>query len=231
MFRRSLSIQRCLRFKPCRIKYSHQQQRSMHSIQMEEQAALVLDSELLEFEPSDREASRDFAQLLVSTFDIDLPQKDADVCLMMSGGLDSAFAAWLLTSLDYKVEGTFARCWNEQEEDHGDRVCPDDLHYADVQSTCAQLGIESRQIDLTSEYWNSVFQPFLERLSNNQTPNPDVDCNRNVKFDTFFDVVTAGRQNLDQSFENQIFVSGLLSKINKKKKQFQLNLFYFRIFQ
>jgi asparagine synthetase B (glutamine-hydrolysing) len=158
--------------------------------------------DLLKFPSDDRHASRDLARSIVTHYDLQLPTRNAPVCMMMSGGIDSSFVAWLLKSLDYDVRGVYARCWSVQEEDDDQMACRADNDFADVVAVCKRLSIDCSSVDLTQQYWLDVFQPFLQQLTrDNQTPNPDIDCNRRVKFDAFF------RLALNES-KNENVVSG-----------------------
>ena len=99
----------------------------------------------------------------------------------MSGGVDSAVAAWLLKCDGYSVTGLFMHNWEE------DGQCPAADDWADVQSVCAALGIECYSVDFAKEYADGVFDYFLKEYRAFRTPNPDVLCNRAVKFGVFRD--------------------------------------------
>ncbi len=104
------------------------------------------------------------------------------VILGMSGGVDSSVAAVLLKEQGYEVLGLFMKNWDETDE-NGD--CPAAKDYADVQSVCARLGITCYSIEFIEEYRNHVFAEFLRQYEAGFTPNPDVLCNREIKFDLF----------------------------------------------
>ncbi len=100
----------------------------------------------------------------------------------MSGGVDSSVSAWLLKSLGYRVIGLFMKSW-EEFDDRG--VCKSSIEYADVVRVCEQLQIPCYTVNLVEEYQNRVFAAFLADLEKGLTPNPDVLCNREIKFDAF----------------------------------------------
>ncbi len=104
------------------------------------------------------------------------------VILGMSGGVDSSVAALLLKEQGYDVLGLFMKNWDETDE-NGD--CPASKDYEDVQKVCAQLDIPCYSIEFVSEYRDHVFAEFLKQYEAGYTPNPDVLCNREIKFDLF----------------------------------------------
>jgi tRNA-specific 2-thiouridylase len=104
------------------------------------------------------------------------------VILGMSGGVDSSVAAVLLKEQGYQVLGLFMKNWDETDE-NGD--CPAARDYEDVKQVCAKLGIPCYSIEFIEEYRNHVFAEFLRQYEAGHTPNPDVLCNREIKFDLF----------------------------------------------
>jgi tRNA-specific 2-thiouridylase len=104
------------------------------------------------------------------------------VILGMSGGVDSSVAAYLLKEQGYEVLGLFMKNWDETDE-NGD--CPASKDYEDVQKVCAQLDIPCYSIEFIEEYRDNVFNDFLKQYQAGYTPNPDVLCNREIKFDLF----------------------------------------------
>ncbi len=110
------------------------------------------------------------------------------VIVGMSGGVDSSVSALLLIQQGYQVEGLFMKNW---EEDDGSEYCTamDDL--ADAQSVCDKLGIRLHKANFAAEYWDNVFEHFLNEYKNGRTPNPDILCNREIKFKAFLDYALA----------------------------------------
>nr|CAB3267265.1 mitochondrial tRNA-specific 2-thiouridylase 1 [Phallusia mammillata] len=104
------------------------------------------------------------------------------VICAISGGVDSAVAALLLKRKGYDVLGVFMTNWDLTDEVG---VCSqdEDRHYA--QKVCTALKIPFQEVNLVKEYWVNVFQPMIENYSHGKTLNPDVLCNRHVKFDAF----------------------------------------------
>ena len=102
----------------------------------------------------------------------------------LSGGVDSSVAAALLLEQGYEVVALFMKNW--EEDDDGDFcAAADDL--ADATQVCEALDIELRTVNFSSEYWDNVFRRFIREFANGKTPNPDVLCNREIKFDVFLD--------------------------------------------
>jgi len=106
------------------------------------------------------------------------------VIVGMSGGVDSSVAAMLLLEAGYQVEGLFMKNW---EEDDGTEYCTAKEDLADAQSVADQLGIRLHSANFAAEYWDGVFEHFLREYGAGRTPNPDILCNREIKFRAFLD--------------------------------------------
>ena len=102
----------------------------------------------------------------------------------MSGGVDSSVAALLLLEQGYRVEGLFMKNW---EEDDDADYCAAAVDLADAQAVCDRLGIRLHSVNFASEYWDRVFQHFLQEYRAGRTPNPDILCNKEIKFNAFLD--------------------------------------------
>jgi len=102
----------------------------------------------------------------------------------MSGGVDSSVAAHLLIEQGFHVEGLFMKNW---EEDDSEEYCTAAEDLKDAQSVCDQLGIPLHTVNFSAEYWDRVFAHFLSEYKAGRTPNPDVLCNREIKFRAFLD--------------------------------------------
>lgn len=102
----------------------------------------------------------------------------------MSGGVDSSVSAALLIKQGHQVEGMFMKNW---EEDDTQEICTADEDVKDAQSVSDQLGIKLHRRNFASEYWDHVFEEFLAEYKQGRTPNPDILCNREIKFKTFLD--------------------------------------------
>ena len=106
------------------------------------------------------------------------------VIVGMSGGVDSSVAAWLLKDQGYQVEGLFMKNW---DEDDGTEYCTAKEDLADAQAVSDRLGIKLHTANFAAEYWDNVFEHFLEEYKAGRTPNPDILCNREIKFKAFLD--------------------------------------------
>ena len=102
----------------------------------------------------------------------------------MSGGVDSAVSALLLKEQGYNVIGLFMNNW-EEKDDTG--VCTATEDYEDVKRVCQTIGIPYYSVNFAKEYWDRVFSTFLSEYEKGRTPNPDVLCNREIKFGPFLD--------------------------------------------
>lgn len=113
------------------------------------------------------------------------------VVVGLSGGVDSSVAAYLLKKEGYEVIGLFMRNWDSlvnndiEGNPHQGPICPQEEDYNDALKVAEQLGIELHRIDFIKEYWDNVFTYFLEELKKGRTPNPDLMCNKYIKFDLF----------------------------------------------
>ena len=99
--------------------------------------------------------------------------------IAMSGGVDSSVSALLLQQQGYVVQGLFMKNW---EEDDTAEYCSAAVDVADAQAVCDQLGIHLHTVNFAAEYWDNVFSHFLAEYRAGRTPNPDILCNREIKF-------------------------------------------------
>ncbi|MEE4462841.1 tRNA 2-thiouridine(34) synthase MnmA [Azotobacter chroococcum] len=106
------------------------------------------------------------------------------VIVGMSGGVDSSVSALLLLQQGYQVEGLFMKNW---EEDDGTEYCTAKEDLADAQAVCDRIGIKLHTANFAAEYWDNVFEHFLAEYKAGRTPNPDILCNREIKFKAFLD--------------------------------------------
>lgn len=106
------------------------------------------------------------------------------VVVGMSGGVDSSVAALLLKQQGYHVIGLFMKNWEEKDDDG---VCKSALEFEDVVRVCEQLDIPYYTVNFVKEYWDNVFSHFLEEFKLGHTPNPDILCNREIKFKVLLD--------------------------------------------
>ena len=106
--------------------------------------------------------------------------------LGISGGVDSSVAALLLQQAGHQVEGLFMQNWEEKGDDRSG-PCTTDADRKDAVAVCGRLGIPFHARNFAAEYWDGVFEHFLAEYRAGRTPNPDVLCNREIKFKTFLD--------------------------------------------
>ena len=102
----------------------------------------------------------------------------------MSGGVDSSVSAFILQQQGYQVEGLFMKNW---EEDDDTDYCTAAADLADAQAVCDKLGIHLHKINFAAEYWDNVFEHFLSEYKAGRTPNPDILCNKEIKFKAFLE--------------------------------------------
>lgn len=108
--------------------------------------------------------------------------KNKKVIIAMSGGVDSSVSAWFLKKQNYQVEGLFMKNW---EEDDKNEYCSASKDLSDAENVCKKLNIYLHKINFSKEYWEKVFENFLIEHKKGNTPNPDILCNKEIKFKIF----------------------------------------------
>lgn len=148
------------------------------------------------------------------------------VVLGMSGGVDSSVAAILLKEQGYEVIGVFMKNWEEKDENG---VCTTEADYKDVIAVAEQLDIPYYSVDFVKEYWDKVFTYFLDEYKKGRTPNPDVMCNKEIKFKAFLNyamkigadyVATGHYARIDRTIDkNGVITTKMLRGIDDNKDQ------------
>lgn len=116
------------------------------------------------------------------------------VLVGLSGGVDSAVAAYLLKKQGYDVTCCFMRNWDSFANNDiagnptiKDDTCPQEQDYLDALAVANHLDLPLQRVDFIEEYWDNVFKTFLSEYEKGRTPNPDILCNKYIKFDSFFE--------------------------------------------
>lgn len=116
------------------------------------------------------------------------PSSNTRVIVGMSGGVDSSVSALLLLQQGYQVEGLFMKNW---DEDDGTEYCTAKDDLIDAQTVCDKLSIKLHTANFAAQYWDNVFEHFLEEYQAGRTPNPDILCNKEIKFKVFLQYAEA----------------------------------------
>ena len=103
------------------------------------------------------------------------------VVVGMSGGVDSSVSAYLLKEQGYKVIGLFMKNWQNEPGE----FCTSEIDFDDASNVCDLLNIPLHKANFSDEYWDNVFKEFLSEHKKGRTPNPDILCNREIKFKSF----------------------------------------------
>ena len=163
--------------------------------------------------------------------------KNIKVILGLSGGVDSASSLIKLIEDGYDVEAMFMRNWDSAANNDylgnpnvNNSICPQEKDYMDALAVANKLGIKLHRVDFVEEYWDDVFEHFLDEYRKNRTPNPDIACNKYIKFKSFLekalelgaDYIAMGHyarvihsdkhyllRGLDQNKDQTYFLSGL----------------------
>jgi tRNA-specific 2-thiouridylase len=116
------------------------------------------------------------------------------VIVGLSGGVDSSVAIIKLLEAGYEVEALFMRNWDSAANNDisgnptiNDEICPQEVDYQDAKAVAEKLGVKLHRVDFIKEYWDKVFTYFLNEYRKNRTPNPDIMCNKEIKFKAFLD--------------------------------------------
>ncbi len=143
------------------------------------------------------------------------------VILGLSGGVDSSVSAWLLKNQGYDTEALFMRNWDSAlnndisgNPDLFDPVCPQETDYQDALAVAEQLNIKLHRHDFIKEYWDDVFQYFLSEYEKGRTPNPDILCNKYIKFNAFLTVA--------KTLEADKIAMGHYARVQETNGEFQL---------
>lgn len=124
------------------------------------------------------------AQLLNQLFPYNPRNASKTIVVGMSGGVDSSVTALVLKNQGYNVIGLFMKNWEEEDENG---VCQASKEFADVERVCENLEIPYYSVEFVKEYRDNVFSHFLKEYEEGHTPNPDILCNREIKFKVFYD--------------------------------------------
>ena len=126
------------------------------------------------------------------------------VVLALSGGVDSAVAAYLLKKQNYEVTGVFMRNWDSianndilGNPNKNASICPEERDWEDAKKIAKKLNIKIMRVDFIKEYWDNVFQDLINQYKKGRTPNPDILCNKYIKFGSFINWVNKNVKNVD----------------------------------
>ena len=133
------------------------------------------------------------------------------VIVGLSGGVDSAVTALVLLEQGYQVSGLFMKNW---DEDDGTEYCTARQDLEDAQQVCDKLGITLHSVNFAAEYWDSVFEVFLREYAAGRTPNPDILCNKEIKFKAFLDYA--------QDLGGELIATGHYARVEEQDGRYRL---------
>ena len=136
-----------------------------------------------------------------------------NVAIAMSGGVDSSISAVLLKEMGYRVTGIFMKNWEEDDDDNNCNVADD---YKDAKRVADKLGINLLTVNFSDKYWQLVFQRLIDGLLSGITPNPDIFCNKEIKFKYFYQhILSLGYDQL---------ATGHYAKVENEDNKFKLKV-------
>jgi tRNA-specific 2-thiouridylase len=142
-------------------------------------------------------------------------KKGANIFVGMSGGVDSSVAALLLKQQGFSVQGLFMKNW---EGDDKEDYCAAEEDLSDAQKVCDTLEIKLQGVNFSDQYWDRVFAYFLQEYAAGRTPNPDILCNKEIKFKAFLDyAVSQGAEKIATGHYARIHFSEGIYKLIKGK--------------
>ncbi len=140
-----------------------------------------------------------------------MSKQASQIYVGMSGGVDSSVAALLLQQQGYDIHGLFMKNW---EGDDSSDYCAAEEDLADARKVCDTLGIPLTGVNFSDQYWERVFEYFLQEYAAGRTPNPDILCNKEIKFKAFLNYA------LDQGAEK--IATGHYARIDEKEGRYRL---------
>ena len=148
--------------------------------------------------------------------------KNKKVVLGLSGGVDSAVSAYLLLKQGYEVIPVFMQNWdtvaNNDIKGHTKKIidgCESNIDYLDAKKVCDFLRLKLYKVDFIEQYWNNVFKDFIDKYKKSLTPNPDVLCNKYIKFGSFYEYAK-------KHFQFDYIAMGHYAGIKKNNKGYYL---------
>ncbi len=148
------------------------------------------------------------------------------VIIALSGGVDSSVTVWILKQLGYKIKCVFIKCWEENNNNNNNiKKCKYKKDYQDAKKICQLLNVKLYKINLSFEYWKYVFSKFIKNQKKNKTLNPDILCNKKIKFKIFIkfsikilkaNFISTGHYIIKKKKKNIYY---LIKGIDKKKDQ------------
>lgn len=148
-----------------------------------------------------------------------VPNLNDEIIVSMSSGVDSSVTALMMSKMFPNVSGVFMANWSSDKIIPGNGKCTLDEDWAQVQETCKQIGIKCSRVNFEKDYWTNVFEPMLAQYEKGYTPNPDIGCNKYVKFGK---MISHLKNHFNGQNKNWWLVTGHYARIMKDANEFNL---------
>lgn len=172
--------------------------------------------------------SRFFKTTTIEGYTQVMPKENDEIIISMSSGVDSSVTALMFAKKYKNVRGIFMANWSSDKIINSNSKCTVDDDWLQVIETCKQLNIPCERVNFEKDYWTQVFEPMLDQYQRGLTPNPDIGCNKYVKFGKMIEYLNKKFNNCNMNMNNDKkwwLVTGHYSRILQNNETKEFNLF------